>query len=197
MKLFFVISVTALVLIIGIVSAYSEDTVIEVINLNVGNGTETLIATLAPEDFKDVQIIRHNYGYGKGNYETRGILIDANEEKWDGYWDDNQGYSIKTIINGTTAEEGRLVVGSIEYVPFGFSTREEAVQKARQIVDSPVFIDLSQQEKASLDKKEAEKIERIHKESVEDKEVFEGSQSGESGAGSGLEDSNTGRYRYY
>jgi hypothetical protein len=185
MKTYFVVFVLSAALIAGPVFASSEGAVIEVINVDIGAGTETLIVTLTPEDFKGVQVIRHSYGYGAGNYETRGILIDSNSARWDGYWDDNQGYSIKTIIDGVVAEEGRLVVGSIEYVPFGFSTKQEAMEKAQKIVDDPIFIDLAQQEKARADKKEAEDAARMHKESVDAKERFESADSWQGGRGSG------------
>jgi hypothetical protein len=185
MKTYFVVFVLSAALIAGPVFASSEGTTIEVINVDVGAGTETLIATLTPEDFKGVQVIRHSYGYGAGNYETRGILIDSNSARWDGYWDDNQGYSIKTVINGVVSEEGRLVVGSIDYVPFGFSTKQEAMEKAQKITDAPIFIDLAQQEKARADKKEAEEVARMHKESVDAKERFESADSWHSGRGSG------------
>ena len=185
MKTFLIIFTLMLILGAQFVFADLDSTVIEVINVDVGNGTENEIVKLTPKDFKDVQIIRHSYGYGQGNYETRGILIDSDEEKWDGYWDDNQGYSIKTIINGVIAEEGRLVVGSIEYVPFGFSTMEKAINKAKQIVEAPIFIDLSQQEAEKTAKQGAEEIARIHKESIDSKESFVGAGSGYGGSGSG------------
>ena len=188
MKLLFTIFLVMFLAGINPVFGSLDDAIIEVIHVDIANDTEDLIVILSPKDFKNVQVIRHSYGHGAGNYETRGILTDANEARWDGYWDDNQGYSIKTIINGGVAEEGRLVVGSIDYVPFGFSTRQEAMEKAQKIVDDPIFIDLAQQEKARADKKEAEDAARIHKESVDAKEKFESADSwhGRSGSGSGL-----------
>ena len=185
MKTFFMIFTLLLTVSAHPAFAVLDGTVIEVINVDISAGTEKVIVELTPKDFKDVQVIRHSYGHGQGNYETRGILIDSDEEKWDGYWDDNQGYSIKTIINGVIAEEGRLVVGSIEYVPFGFSTREKAISKAEQIVDTPIFIDLAQQEAEKTAKQEAEEIARIHKESIDSKESFVSADSEHSGSGSG------------
>ena len=173
MRIFFMIFALLLALNVRPVSASPDDTVIDVIHVDVGADTEKLIVSLMPKDFKDVQVIRHSYGHAEGNYETRGILTDSNLVKWDGYWDDNQGYSIKTVINGEVAEEGRIVIGSIDYVPFGFSTEEQAMLKAKQIVEVPVFIDLAHQEKARADKKETEEIAKRHKESVEARETFE------------------------
>ncbi|GEM_PF-1587859 len=186
MKTFFMLFTLLLTVSAQPAFAASESTVIEVINVDVGADTEKLIAALTPKDFKDVQVIRHSYGHGQGNYETRGILIDSNEERWDGYWDDNQGYSIKTTINGVVAQEGKIVIGSIEYVPFGFSTMEEAMSKAKQIVDTPIFIDLSQQEKARTDKEEAAEIASVHEQSIYAEEQFDGASGGSGGSGSGL-----------
>jgi hypothetical protein len=93
--------------------------------------------------------------------------------KWDAFWDDNQGYSIKTMLNDEIARDTHVVVGSIDYVPLGITSGAMATAIAHKITDKPVYIDLSAQEEEARQKKQTQEKDRMHKESVETRESFE------------------------
>jgi len=147
---------------------------VEVLKVDIQTDTEIEVFEFKPEDFKEIEVIRHGLSYAPNNFETRGILNDTKKESWIGFCDDNQGSSIKTLIGGEIARDSHIILGDLEYIPLGFSTRQEANQKAGKISNAPIYIDSMKKEEAAADEKHKEELDKAKRPQNEERFITMG-----------------------
>jgi len=136
---------------------------VKVLKVDIQTDAETEVFEFKPEDFKEIEVIRHGLSYAPNNFEIRGILSDAKKESWIGFCDDHQGSSIKTLIGGEIARDSHIILGDLEYIPLGFSAKQEAERKAEKVSSTPIYIDSMQKEEAVADKKRKKEVDEAVK----------------------------------
>lgn len=147
---------------------------VKVLKVDIQTGMETEVFEFKPEDFEEIEVVRHGLSRAPNNFEARGILSGAKKKSWIGFCDGHQGSSIKTLIGDEIAQDSHIILGDLEYVPLGFSTGQEAKRKAAKVSGAPKYIDDMQKEEAAADKKRKKEVEKAVKRSKgsQDEEGF-------------------------